>query len=64
MCGDFNATRFNVTPLTRAIKKFLTLYGSLLELVNPPLFGVSYTWNRMNNLGEASRIIWPREMKL
>lgn len=60
VCGDFNTTRFinersNNFNLTRAMKEFSDIIQQL-ELVDPPLFGGSFTWKRRNNQSEASRI--------
>lgn len=60
ICGDFNTTRFssersNTHNLTRAMKDSSDSINEL-ELVDPPLTGGSFTWNKGNNQGVASRI--------
>jgi len=59
-CGDFNVFRY---PLERiscyringAMAEFSECIEEL-ELIDPPLFGGSYTWRRGENHNSASRI--------
>ncbi|XP_075087637.1 uncharacterized protein LOC142169644 [Nicotiana tabacum] len=60
VCRDFNTTRHsnersNNHRLTRAMRNFSDAINDL-PLVDPPLFGGSFTWNKGNNQGIASRI--------
>ncbi|KAG5616742.1 hypothetical protein H5410_016566 [Solanum commersonii] len=60
VCGDFNTTRFpsektNHTKLSGAMKDFSRCINEL-ELLDPPLFGGSYTWRGGSNHRNASRI--------
>lgn len=60
VCGDFNTTRHsnersNDHRLTRAMRDFSDAINDL-QLVDPPLFGGSFTLNKGNNQVIASRI--------
>lgn len=60
VCGDFNVTRFvaeraNCHRMSGAMTEFSDNINEL-ELVDPPLFGGSYTWRRGENHKSASRI--------
>lgn len=48
LCGDFNITRYPGDEFSDWIND--------MELVDPPLFGGSYTWRRSDNHESASRI--------
>lgn len=60
VCGDFNTTRFpsekiNCSRISGAMFDFSSCINKL-ELVDPPLFGGSYTWRGGANKKKASRI--------
>ncbi|WMV37052.1 hypothetical protein MTR67_030437 [Solanum verrucosum] len=60
VCGDFNTTRFpsekiNCIRLSRAMIDLSSCINEL-ELIDPPLFGGSYTWRGGENHRNASRI--------
>lgn len=60
VCGDFNVTRYtaertNCYRLSGAMSEFSNFIEEL-ELVDPPLFGGSFTWRRGEEFGCASRI--------
>ncbi|WMV13599.1 hypothetical protein MTR67_006984 [Solanum verrucosum] len=60
VCGDFNVTRYpsertNCRRLSGAMTDFSSCIEEL-ELIDPPLFGGSYTWRRGDNQTSASRI--------
>lgn len=57
VCGDFNVTRFVVERgnCLGATSEFSEIIYDL-ELVDPLLFGGSYTWRRGENHSSASRV--------
>lgn len=60
ICGDFNITRYpseraNCSRITRAMAEFSEWINDM-ELIDPPLFGGSFTWRRGDNHRSASRI--------
>ncbi|CAN4080374.1 unnamed protein product [Withania somnifera] len=60
ICGDFNVTRYssertNCNRINGAMTEFAACIVEL-ELIDPPLFGGSFTWRRGEDNGCASRI--------
>ncbi|KAG5631924.1 hypothetical protein H5410_003641 [Solanum commersonii] len=59
VCGDFNTTRFihercSNPIFTRAMNDFSDFIQDM-GLIDPPLFGGSFTWNRGNSQGRPQR---------